>query len=75
MCDTYTWWKAKHIQKWQTYLLIREGVNKDYDHKGSVEKKKSLVVSVKGLDTKTNWLVIKPASRKVTLTLALYIYI
>jgi hypothetical protein len=31
--------------------------HKDYYRKSSVEKKKSLVVGLKGIDTKTNWLV------------------
>jgi hypothetical protein len=32
-------------------------LHKDYDRKGSVEKK-SLVVSLKGLGAKTNWLEV-----------------
>jgi hypothetical protein len=30
-------------------------LQKDYNCKGSVGRKKSLVVSLKGLDTKTDW--------------------
>jgi hypothetical protein len=49
MCDKYT-----PIHKRQTHLLVRErALHKDYDRKGSFEKK-SLVVSLKGLDAKTN---------------------
>jgi hypothetical protein len=29
-------------------------LHKDYDHKGSLDKNRSLVVSLKGLDAKTN---------------------
>jgi hypothetical protein len=62
MCDMYTWRKAKHIHKRQTHPLWREMMlRKDYDYKGSVEKK-SLVVSLKGLDAKTNWLAVSRKS-------------
>jgi hypothetical protein len=44
-------------------------LHQDYDHKGSVEKIKSLVVSLEELDAKTNRLTVKTASRKVTLSL------
>jgi hypothetical protein len=50
MCKMYTWWKAKHIQKRQTHLLIREDGTKDYYHKGSVEKKK-----VSGCESQGAW--------------------
>jgi hypothetical protein len=30
-------------------------LHKDYEHKGSVAKKKSLAVSLKGLDALMNW--------------------
>jgi hypothetical protein len=35
---------------------------KDCDHKGSVAKNKSLVVSLKGLGAKTNWLAVNSQS-------------
>jgi hypothetical protein len=57
MCDMYTWRKAKHIHKRLINFLVREILHRDYDHKGSVEKK-SLVVSLKGLGAKTNWLAV-----------------
>jgi hypothetical protein len=38
-------------------------LHKDYDLKGSVaKKKKSLIVSLKGLDAKTNWLKVNRQS-------------
>jgi hypothetical protein len=52
MCDTYTWRKAKHIHETPILSSVRM-LHKDYDRKGSV--KKSLGVSLKGLDIKTNW--------------------
>jgi hypothetical protein len=50
---------AKPIHKRQTHPLIR--LHKDYDHKGSAEEK-SLVVSLKGLGTKMNWLAVNRQS-------------
>jgi hypothetical protein len=41
MRDIYIWQKAKHIHRRQTHLLIREVLRKDYDRKGSAEKKVS----------------------------------
>jgi hypothetical protein len=37
-------------------------LHKDYDPKGSVEKRNSLVVSLKGLDAKTNLLAVNRQS-------------
>jgi hypothetical protein len=45
--------KGQYIHKRQLHFLVRED-DKNYDRKGSVEKRKSLVVSLKGLDAKTN---------------------
>jgi hypothetical protein len=56
-CDSYTWRKAKNIHKRQTNLLVSRMLYKYYDSKGSVEKN-SLVVGLKGLDNKTNWLAV-----------------
>jgi hypothetical protein len=61
MCDTYTWRRAKHIHKRQTHLLVIEDVNV----RTMAAKKKSLVVSLKVLDAKTNWLAVKTAVRRV----------
>jgi hypothetical protein len=55
MCDMYTRKKAKHIHKRQTHrptLSSERMLHKDYDHKGSVEKK-SLVMSLNGLGSKS----------------------
>jgi hypothetical protein len=46
----YTCRKAKHIHKRQTHLLVREDL---------AEKQKSLVVNLKGLGAKMNWLAVK----------------
>jgi hypothetical protein len=35
-------------------IFLSEMLHKDYDRKGSVEKNKSLVTSLKGLGAKTN---------------------
>jgi hypothetical protein len=40
--------------KRQTHLLVREDVTTDYHKKFSVEKKRVLVESLKGLVAKTN---------------------
>jgi hypothetical protein len=61
MCEMYTWRKAKHFHKRQTHLLVREMLHKDYYRKSSVEKK-SLVVSLKGLDAKTKCLAVNRQS-------------
>jgi hypothetical protein len=37
-------------------------LHKDYDRKGSVEEKRSLVVSLKGLDAKINRLAVSRQS-------------
>jgi hypothetical protein len=54
MCEIYTWRKAKHILKDKPIFSPGRMLHKDYDRKSSIEKKKSLVVSLKGLDAKTN---------------------
>jgi hypothetical protein len=64
MCEMYIWRNAKHIHKRQTHLLVWEGVtvlHKDYYRKSSVERK-SLVVSLKGVDTKTYQLALNGQS-------------
>jgi hypothetical protein len=45
-------YKAKHIHKRQTHLLVREMLLKDYYRKSSVEK--ILAVSLEGFGAKTN---------------------
>jgi hypothetical protein len=50
--------KGKHIRKRQTHPLVR---HKNYDRKGSVEKK-NLVVNLKGLGAKTNRLAVNRQS-------------
>jgi hypothetical protein len=47
MCDTYTWKKAKPKDK--PIFSSERTLHKDYYRKGSVEKKPSLVVSLKGV--------------------------
>jgi hypothetical protein len=51
-------------------LSLERMIHKEYDRKGSVAKEKSLVMGLKGLEVKTNWLAVT-ANRKVTLTLTL----
>jgi hypothetical protein len=59
MCDKYTWQKAKHINKSQTNLLVREEVNiRTTTTMVQWKKKNSLVVSPKELDAKMNWLAV-----------------
>jgi hypothetical protein len=58
MCDTYTWQSPSIFIRGKPTFWSERLLQKDYDRKGSVEKKKSLVVNLKGLG----------ASRKVTLT-------
>jgi hypothetical protein len=57
--------KAKHIHKRQTLPLVR-----GLWPQGFSCKKKSLVLSLKGLDAKMNWLAVN-CHHKVTLTLTL----
>jgi hypothetical protein len=58
MCDTYTWQSPS--------LCIRDkpilSSHKDYDRKGSVAKKKKIVVILKGLGAKKNWLAVNRQS-------------
>jgi hypothetical protein len=53
--------KAKHIHKKQTHPRVREMLQKDYDRKGTVAKK-TLVLSLKKLSSKTNWLAVNRKS-------------
>jgi hypothetical protein len=46
--------KAKYIHKRQTHHFVEWVLHADFDSKGSVEKKKTLVVSFKVLGAKTN---------------------
>jgi hypothetical protein len=43
-------------------LSSEKMLHKDYDSKGSIEKKKSLVVILKGPGTKTNWMTLNRQS-------------
>jgi hypothetical protein len=55
-CDTYTWRKAKRIHNRQTHILVREEVRYMRTITAKVQlKKKSLVVGLKGFDSKTEW--------------------
>jgi hypothetical protein len=54
--------KDKHIHYKQTHLLAREDVTKDYYRKGSVGGKTILVVGLKGLKAKINWLAVNRQS-------------
>jgi hypothetical protein len=61
MYDMYTW------QKWNLFtrdkpILSSEMLHKVYDHKGSVEIKKYLVVILKEFVAKTNWLAVNRQS-------------
>jgi hypothetical protein len=56
----YTWQKAKHIHKRETHLRVEKMLRKGYDRKGSV--KEIMVLSLKGLVAKTNWLSVNRQS-------------
>jgi hypothetical protein len=58
MYEMYIWRKAKHIHKRQIDLLVREDVTEGLLPQELSWKKKSLVVGLKGLDAKTNWLAV-----------------
>jgi hypothetical protein len=53
-CDTYTDERPSIFIKNKSIFSSERMLHKDYCRKGSVEKKKSLVVGLKGLDAKTN---------------------
>jgi hypothetical protein len=59
MCDTYTW-QRPGLFIWDNPIFLSEKtLHKDYDWKGSVvQKKNPLIMSLKGLGVKTNWLVV-----------------
>jgi hypothetical protein len=67
MCDTRTWQRRSLFIRDKPILSSEKMLYKDYDCK-RFSCKKTLVVSLKGLVPKTNWLAVT-ASRKVTLTL------
>jgi hypothetical protein len=54
MWDTYTSQRRSLFIRENPILSLDRMLHKDYDGKGSVEKKISLVVSLKGLGVKTN---------------------
>jgi hypothetical protein len=54
MRNTYIWQKWSNFIRDKSILSSERRLYKDYDRKGSVEKK-SLVVNLKGLCTKTDW--------------------
>jgi hypothetical protein len=68
MYDTYTWQKRSLFIRDKPIFSLERMLHKDYDRKCS--EKNLLVVSLKGLGAKTNWLALT-ANRKVTLTLTL----
>jgi hypothetical protein len=43
-------------------LSAERTLHKDYDHKSSVAKKKTVVVILKGLGAKKNWLAVNHQS-------------
>jgi hypothetical protein len=59
MCDTYTWKRRSLFIRDKPILSSERMSYKDYDRKGSVEKE-NVVVSLKGLVAKTNWLAVEP---------------
>jgi hypothetical protein len=62
MCEMNTWRKAKHIHKRDKPIFSSERMlHKEYYPEGLVEKL-SLVVSLKGLGAKTNWLAVNRQS-------------
>jgi hypothetical protein len=61
MCDMYIWRKTKYIHKKQTHLLVRkECYIRTFTTR--VLLKKSLVVGLKGLGAKINWLAVNRQS-------------
>jgi hypothetical protein len=58
----YTWRKAKRIRKRQTLFSSERKLHNDYYHESSVEKKYSLVATLKGVDAKTKWLAVNRQS-------------
>jgi hypothetical protein len=64
MCDTYTWQRKIIFIRDKPTLSSKRVLHKNYDRKGSVAKKKkiSLVVNLKGLGAKTNWLAVNRQS-------------
>jgi hypothetical protein len=51
-----------HLTKGQAYSSSDRMLHKECERKGSVKKKESLVVSLKGPDAKTNWLEVNRQS-------------
>jgi hypothetical protein len=60
-CDTDTWRKARQIHKRQTNSLVRKEVTWGLFPEG-FSWKYSLLVSLKGLGAKTNWLAVNRQS-------------
>jgi hypothetical protein len=59
MCYTYTWQKPSIFIRDKPILSSERMLLMDYDRKGSVKQKgKCLVVSLKGLGAKMNWLAV-----------------
>jgi hypothetical protein len=54
--------KANPIRGRQTILSLEKMSHKDYDRKGSIAIKKSLVVILKGLGAEMNWLLVNRQS-------------
>jgi hypothetical protein len=57
MCDTYTWQRRSLFIRGKPILSSEKLIYKDYERKVSVGKK-TLVVNLKGLGVKTNWLAV-----------------
>jgi hypothetical protein len=61
MWRTYTWQRGSLFIGDKSVLSSERMLHKDYDSKGSVAKK-SMVVNLKGLNTKMNWLAVNHQS-------------
>jgi hypothetical protein len=62
MRDTYTWQRPSLFTREKTILSSDNMSRKGYGRKGSVEKKKSLVVILTGFGAKTKWLAVNRQS-------------
>jgi hypothetical protein len=63
MCEMYTWRNTKHIVRDKPIFSSERMLHKDYYRRSSAEKKKkNVVVGIKGLEAKTNWLAVNRES-------------
>jgi hypothetical protein len=54
----YIWQRRNLFIRDKPILSSENMLHKEYDRKGSVEKENPLLVSLKGLGAKTNWLAV-----------------